>query len=137
MYLRSKLKLTFHSILSSVSFIIHLLCVTKQLAYVCNFQFKTLVFKKKCKRIHFYSRWAYKWGGLIYGWAYIQNNIFVSKWMGLYLGGLKVGFYSMVPEMWHIFPHGNQYLVLCLHCIYKHQAIALSGSFCSHTYKLL
>ena len=30
-------------------------------------------------------------GGLISGWAYIQNNIFVGKWMGLYLGGLKPG----------------------------------------------
>ena len=26
-------------------------------------------------------------GGLISRWAYIQNNIFVGKWMGLYLGG--------------------------------------------------
>ena len=32
------------------------------------------------------------WGGG--GWAYIQNNIFVGKWMGLYSGGFKVGFYS-------------------------------------------
>ena len=34
-------------------------------------------------------------GGLISGWAYIRNNIFVGKWMGLYPGGLKVGFYGM------------------------------------------
>ena len=26
-------------------------------------------------------------GGLISGWVYIRNIIFVSKWMGLYLGG--------------------------------------------------
>ena len=28
-------------------------------------------------------------GGLISGWAYIRNNIFVGKWMGLYPSGLK------------------------------------------------
>ena len=39
-------------------------------------------------------------GGLISGWTYIRNNIFVGKWMGLYPGGLKteggfkVGFYG-------------------------------------------
>ena len=31
-------------------FIIHLLCVTKQLVYLCNFQVKTLMFKKRRKR---------------------------------------------------------------------------------------
>ena len=51
------------------------------------------------------SRWAYKInGGLISGWAYIWNNIFDGKWMGLVQGrglktgggeeGFKVGFYS-------------------------------------------
>ena len=31
-------------------------------------------------------------GGPISGWAYIRNNIFVSKWMGLNKGGgLKTG----------------------------------------------
>ena len=30
-------------------------------------------------------------GGLISGWAYIRNNIFVGKWMGLYPGELKSG----------------------------------------------
>ena len=31
-------------------------------------------------------------GGLISGWAYIQNNIFIGKRMGLYPGGgLKPG----------------------------------------------
>ena len=40
-------------------------------------------------------------GGLISGWAYIWNNIFVGKWMDLYPGvqnqggGFKVGFYRM------------------------------------------
>ena len=39
-------------------------------------------------------------GGLISRWAYIRNNIFIGKWMGLYLGGslklgdFKVGFYG-------------------------------------------
>ena len=42
-------------------------------------------------------------GGLISGWAYIRNNIFIGKWMGLYPGGLKTGggfkegFYGMSP----------------------------------------
>ena len=41
------------------------------------------------KGTHLYSRWAYKQegGGLISGWAYIRNNVFVGKWMGLYRGG--------------------------------------------------
>ena len=31
-------------------------------------------------------------GGVIFGWAYIWNNIFVGKWMDLYPGrGLKTG----------------------------------------------
>ena len=43
-------------------------------------------------------------GELISGWAYIQNNIFVGKWIGLYRGGgggglkpggVKVGFYGI------------------------------------------
>ena len=40
-------------------------------------------------------------GWLIPGWAYIRNNIFVGKWMGLYPGvlktggGFKVGFYGI------------------------------------------
>ena len=35
------------------------------------------------------------------GWAYIPNNIFVGKWLGLYPGGslkpggFKVGFYGI------------------------------------------
>ena len=50
-YPRNELKLTFHYILSwSVTYINHLLCVTKNL-FVCKFQFKTLMFKKKRKRI--------------------------------------------------------------------------------------
>ena len=32
-----------------------------------------------------HSRWA------IFRWAYIRNNIFVGKWMSIYLGGLKTG----------------------------------------------
>ena len=30
-------------------------------------------------------------GQLISRWAYIWNNIFIGKWMGLYPGGLKTG----------------------------------------------
>ena len=30
-------------------------------------------------------------GGLISGWGYIWNKIFVGKWMRLYPGGLKTG----------------------------------------------
>ena len=42
-------------------------------------------------------------GRLISGWAYIQNNIFVGKWMGLYLGGgLKVGFYGIIIVIWNL-----------------------------------
>ena len=38
------------------------------------------------------KRYLRKTEGLISGWAYIRNNIFVSKWMGLYPGGgLKPG----------------------------------------------
>ena len=37
------------------------------------------------KEMHLYIRWAYKQGG---GGAYIRNNFFVSKRMGLYPGGL-------------------------------------------------
>ena len=60
----------------------------------------TLMFKKKG---------TYTVDGLINGggggvksvWAYIRNNIFIGKWMGLYPGslkpeeGFKVGFYAM------------------------------------------
>ena len=45
-------------------------------------------------------------GGLISGWDYIRNNIFVGKWMSLYLGGLKpggmsfkVGFYGTCMQL--------------------------------------
>ena len=52
---------------------IHLLCVTKELVYVCNFQLKTLMFlKKETQKEHTFTV-----DGLISGWAYIQNNIFV------------------------------------------------------------
>ena len=37
-------------------------------------------------------------GGLISGWAYIRNNIFVSKWMGLYSEGLKSGILRYMNE---------------------------------------
>ena len=47
--------------------------------------------KRNTKGTHLYSRWAYKQGGLISGLAYIWNNIFIGKWMGLYPGDLKPG----------------------------------------------
>ena len=49
----------------------------------------TLIFKKKRKRNTLIQQMGLYTGGLISGWAYIQNNIFVGKWMGLYPGGLK------------------------------------------------
>ena len=52
------------------------------------------LFKKKCKR----NTLILTVDGLISRWAYIQNKIFVGKWMGLYPGGgggLKVGFYGI------------------------------------------
>ena len=45
--------------------------------------------KKKCKSnalSYTVQEWANKGGG-----AYIRNNIFVGKWMGLNLGGWGVG----------------------------------------------
>ena len=50
------------------------------------------LFKKKCKR----NTLILTVDRLISRWAYIQNKIFVGKWMGLYPGGgLKVGFYGI------------------------------------------
>ena len=49
MYLRNKLK-AYIPLHFEATFILHLLCVTKQLVYVCNLQLKTLTFKKKRKR---------------------------------------------------------------------------------------
>ena len=42
----------------------------------------------------------FEFGGLISGWAYMRNNIFVGKWLGFYpggglQGGFKVGFYGI------------------------------------------
>ena len=37
------------------------------------------------RETHLYITWAYKQG------AHIRNNIFISKWMGLYPRGLKPG----------------------------------------------
>ena len=62
----------------------HLLCVAKQLVYVCNFQLKTLMFKKKRKRntALFLVDGLINGGGLISGiiysfekgWAYILGE---------------------------------------------------------------
>ena len=46
-------------------------------------------------------------------WAYIRNNIFFVKWMGLYLGGLKpgsfkVGFYGIESQG----PHSHILMML-------------------------
>ena len=49
------------------------------------------MFVKKRKGTHVYTRWAYKREG---GGSYIQDNIFVRKWMGLHPEGFKVGFYG-------------------------------------------
>ena len=46
--------------------------------------------REKSTLIHLYIRWTFKQGGGG-GEAYIRNNIFVSKSMGLYPGGLKTG----------------------------------------------
>ena len=47
------------------------------------------LYKKKHRGTHLYSRWACKQG------SYIQNNIFVGKWMGLYPGGLEPGGWAL------------------------------------------
>ena len=59
--------------------------------YKTDFRLKTLMFKKETQKKHTYAV-----DGLINGGggggAYIRNNIFVGKWMGLYRGGgLKSG----------------------------------------------
>ena len=78
-------------ILSLVS--IQLLFQSPQLlVYAYNVRLKILMFVKKREKstlIHLYIRWTFKQGGG--GGAYIRNNIFVSKSMGLYPGGLKTG----------------------------------------------
>ena len=72
------------------------MCHNKQIIYFKNI-YKTNFYdrlKRNENRTHLYSRWAYKWGGggglypggLISG---IKHSVFVGKWMGLYLGGLK------------------------------------------------
>ena len=42
-----------------------------------NFQLKTLIFKKETQKEHTFTVDALISGGLISGWAYIRNNIFV------------------------------------------------------------
>ena len=52
----------------------------------------TLQGKKKfdvCRETHLYIRWAYEQR------AYIRNNIFISKWMGSCLRGLKPGGWAL------------------------------------------
>ena len=93
MYLRNELKLTYHYILSYIynTFIVR---HNKRIIYFKNIYKTDLCdcLKRNTKGTHLYSRWAYKRGGLISGWAYIRNNIFADKWMGLNPGGgLKTG----------------------------------------------
>ena len=80
-YLRNELKLTYHYILSYIynTFIVR---HNKRIIY-----FKNIYRTDLCVCLKRNSRWAYKRGGLTSGWAYIRNNIFVGKWMGLYRGG--------------------------------------------------
>ena len=72
------------------------------------------------RRTHLYVRWASKRA------AYIPNNIFVSKWMGLYPEGLKtwggggafnVGLYGMRywPRVWSIWLDStvNRFFLSC------------------------
>ena len=91
MYLRNELKLTYHYILSYIynAFIVR---HNKRRIYFKNIYKTDLCdcLKRNAKGTHLYSRWAYKRGGLISGWAYIPNYIFVGKWIGLY-PGLKTG----------------------------------------------
>ena len=92
-YLRNELKLTYHYVLSYIysTFIVR---YNKRRIYFKNIYKTDLCncLKRNAKGTHLYSRWAYKQGGgLISGWAYIRNKIFVCNWMGLYPGGLKTG----------------------------------------------
>ena len=106
-YLRNELKLSYHYISSYINNTFSVRH-NKRRIYLKNI-YKTDLsdcLKRNAKETHLYSRWAYKrgGGGLISGWAYIRNKIFVCNWMGLYpgglktgwgTGGLKVGFYGM------------------------------------------
>ena len=71
--------------------------------------------------------WVYKWGGggLISGWGYIRNNIFVGKWLiseGLKTGGggwdekqLRESYFSFVTNTCVIPREDNQdYLLLVI-----------------------
>ena len=86
--------LTYHYILSYIynAFIVR---YNKWRIYFKNFYKTDLCerLKRNTKGTHLYSRWVYKWGGGGGGGAYIQNNIFVGKWMSLISGGdgLKLG----------------------------------------------
>ena len=87
-YLRNEFKLTYHYILSYIynTFIVR---HNERRIYFKNVH-KTDLYdclRRNARGTHLYS----KQGGLISGWAYIQNNIFVGKWMGLYPGVLKTG----------------------------------------------
>ena len=69
--------------MKSYTFIIRLLCVTMN----TNFDVRKETQKER----------TYTLDGLINGrggGSYIQDNIFVRKWMGLHPEGFKVGFYG-------------------------------------------
>ena len=83
MYLRNKLKLTYHYILSYIYNI-----------FIVRHNKWRIYFKKiyktdlhNCLKRNAKGTYLYTVDGLII----IPNNIFVGKWMGLYLGGLKMG----------------------------------------------
>ena len=104
-YLRNKLKLTYHYILSYIysTFIVR---HNKRIIYFKNIYKTDLCncLKRNAKGTHLYRLIN---GGLISGWAYIRNNTFVANgWAyigggggGLISGeGFKVGFYGITTK---------------------------------------
>ena len=101
-YLRNELiKLTYHFILSYIynTFIVR---HNKRRTYFQKLTYKTDlcdwnnwnfdVFKKEMQKEHTYTvDGLINGGGLISGWSYIRNYVFIGNWMGLYPGGLKTG----------------------------------------------
>ena len=103
MCLRKKLKLTYHYILSYIynSFIVRhkrrIYFKNRSLkptyvTYVCNFRFKSLIFKKKCKNEYTYTVVGLiNGGGGLYPGGLISGIIY-SLANGLaYIRGLKTG----------------------------------------------
>ena len=95
------IKLTYHFILSYIynTFIVR---HNKRRTYFQKLTYKTDlcdwnnwnfdVFKKEMQKEHTYTvDGLINGGGLISGWSYIRNYVFIGNWMGLYPGGLKTG----------------------------------------------